>query len=43
MALEDGTAKDNVELENVLQEFRVFLSDCKDVLDEATTLKLLGR
>lgn len=25
------------------KEFRAFLSDWKDVLDEATTMKLLGR
>jgi len=32
------------EYQNIVQEFRAFLSDCKDVLDEAmTTVKLLGR
>ncbi|KAJ7548955.1 hypothetical protein O6H91_07G034600 [Diphasiastrum complanatum] len=32
----------NDEYLSTLKEFRAFLSDCKDVLDEATTLKLLG-
>jgi hypothetical protein len=31
------------EYQSTVQEFRAFLSDCKDVLDEATTVKLLGR
>jgi hypothetical protein len=30
------------EYQSTVQEFRAFLSDCKDVLDEATTVKLLG-
>eukprot|EP00250_Pteridium_aquilinum_P006787 c16631_g1_i1 orf=516-3560(-) len=34
--------KNNTEHLDILKEFRAFLSDCKDVLDEATTLKLLG-
>lgn len=34
--------KKNTNQQDILQEFRAFLSDCKDVLDEATTLKLLG-
>ncbi|KAI5058038.1 hypothetical protein GOP47_0026208 [Adiantum capillus-veneris] len=34
--------KPNTEHQDILKEFRAFLSDCKDVLDEATTLKLLG-
>ncbi|MCO5603326.1 hypothetical protein L7F22_057476 [Adiantum nelumboides] len=34
--------KPNTEHQDILNEFRAFLSDCKDVLDEATTLKLLG-
>ena len=33
----------NSEYEGTVREFRNFLSDCKDVLDEATTVKLLGR
>lgn len=33
---------ENLEYQSILKEFRAFLSDCKDVLDEATTLKLLG-
>lgn len=35
--------KQSTEHQDILKEFRAFLSDCKDVLDEATTLKLLGR
>ncbi|KAI5068926.1 hypothetical protein GOP47_0015227 [Adiantum capillus-veneris] len=34
--------KPNTEHQGILKEFRAFLSDCKDVLDESTTLKLLG-
>lgn len=34
--------KQSTEHQDILKEFRAFLSDCKDVLDEATTLKLLG-
>lgn len=33
----------NSEYHNTVREFRAFLSDCKDVLDEAITVKLLGR
>eukprot|EP00268_Persea_americana_P048110 TRINITY_DN5052_c0_g1_i1.p1 TRINITY_DN5052_c0_g1~~TRINITY_DN5052_c0_g1_i1.p1 ORF type:complete len:993 (-),score=212.87 TRINITY_DN5052_c0_g1_i1:220-3198(-) len=29
------------EYQSVIKEFRAFLSDCKDVLDEATTMRLL--
>lgn len=32
----------NSEYHSTVREFRAFLSDCKDVLDEATTVKLLG-
>lgn len=41
--LEDDTAVENrsSEYHSVIQEFRAFLSDSKDVLDEATTMKLL--
>eukprot|EP00249_Psilotum_nudum_P014604 c24909_g1_i1 orf=639-3668(-) len=35
-------SSENLEYQKTLKEFRAFLSDCKDVLDEATTLKLLG-
>ncbi|KAH0723819.1 hypothetical protein KY290_005001 [Solanum tuberosum] len=31
----------NTEYQPLIKEFRAFLSDCKDVLDEATTMKLL--
>lgn len=34
--------ENNTEYQSILREFRDFLSDCKDVLDEATTVKLLG-
>jgi hypothetical protein len=30
------------EYQHTVQEFRAFLSDCKSVLDEATTVTLLG-
>ncbi|KAG0626001.1 hypothetical protein M758_2G095100 [Ceratodon purpureus] len=33
---------ENVEYHNTVREFRAFLTDCKDVLDEAITIKLLG-
>ncbi|KAI4341061.1 hypothetical protein MLD38_025832 [Melastoma candidum] len=41
--LEDDTALENRESEyySIITEFRAFLSDSKDVLDEATTMKLL--
>nr|ATA62870.1 putative zinc ion binding protein [Hesperocyparis bakeri] len=32
----------NTKYQDTLREFRDFLSDCKDVLDEATTVKLIG-
>lgn len=38
-----GESSGNSEYHNTVKEFRAFLSDCKDVLDEATTVKLLGR
>ncbi|KAL5730676.1 Vacuolar protein sorting-associated protein 18 like protein [Ranunculus cassubicifolius] len=43
LLLEDDTASENQnsEYHSIIQEFRAFLSDCKDVLDEATTMKLL--
>ncbi|KAG7654035.1 Clathrin heavy chain/VPS 7-fold repeat [Arabidopsis suecica] len=43
LLLEDDTAIENRDSEyhSVIQEFRAFMSDCKDVLDEATTMKLL--
>jgi len=31
------------EYQSIIKEFRAFLSDSKDVLDEATTMKLLER
>lgn len=39
----DVDARENSEYHNTVREFRAFLSDCKDVLDEAITVKLLGR
>ncbi|OAE21445.1 hypothetical protein AXG93_3506s1190 [Marchantia polymorpha subsp. ruderalis] len=41
---EGGDAKESTsaEYQATLTEFHAFLSDCKDVLDEATTVKLLG-
>lgn len=39
----NGESSGNSEYHNTVKEFRAFLSDCKDVLDEATTVKLLGR
>ncbi|BBH00075.1 zinc ion-binding protein [Prunus dulcis] len=43
LLLEDDTALDNrnSEYHSIMKEFRAFLSDCKDVLDEATTMRLL--
>ncbi|KAI8004501.1 Vacuolar sorting protein 18 [Camellia lanceoleosa] len=43
LLLEDDTALENrsSEYHSVIKEFRAFLSDCKDVLDEATTMNLL--
>nr|XP_016483163.1 PREDICTED: vacuolar protein sorting-associated protein 18 homolog [Nicotiana tabacum] len=43
LLLEDDSALDsnNTEYQSLIKEFRAFLSDCKDVLDEATTMKLL--
>ncbi|GFZ12940.1 zinc ion binding protein [Actinidia rufa] len=43
LLLEDDTASENrsPEYHSIIKEFRAFLSDCKDVLDEATTMKLL--
>ncbi|KAH9744301.1 vacuolar sorting protein 18 [Citrus sinensis] len=43
LLLEDDTALENrsSEYQSIMREFRAFLSDCKDVLDEATTMKLL--
>lgn len=49
LLLEDGTSTnagrehDSSEYESIVQEIRAFLSDNKDVLDEATTMKLLER
>lgn len=45
LLLEDDSALDsnNTEYQSLIKEFRAFLSDCKDVLDEATTMKLLER
>lgn len=42
LLLEDDTSGDhNSEYRSLIKEFRAFLSDSKDVLDETTTLKLL--
>ncbi|KAM2653035.1 hypothetical protein EV2_024720 [Malus domestica] len=43
LLLEDDTAVDNrnSEYHLIIKEFRAFLSDSKDVLDEATTMRLL--
>lgn len=43
LLLEDDMALENRNSEcyTIIKEFRAFLSDCKDVLDEATTMKLL--
>lgn len=45
LLLEDDTALANRKSEyySIIMEFRAFLSDSKDVLDEATTMKLLER
>eukprot|EP01018_Ginkgo_biloba_P010354 Gb_14455 [translate_table: standard] len=39
---QSSSNENNIEYQNILREFRAFLSDCKDVLDEATTVRLLG-
>ncbi|XP_021283563.1 vacuolar protein sorting-associated protein 18 homolog [Herrania umbratica] len=43
LLLEDDTALENrnSEYQSIIREFRAFLSDCKDVLDEVTTMRLL--
>ncbi|KAL6524490.1 Vacuolar protein sorting-associated protein 18 like protein [Orobanche hederae] len=43
LLLEDDAVTDtsSSEYQSIITEFRAFLSDCKDVLDEATTMKLL--
>ncbi|XP_052198985.1 vacuolar sorting protein 18 isoform X1 [Diospyros lotus] len=43
LLLEDDSALENrsSEYHSIIREFRAFLADCKDVLDEATTMKLL--
>lgn len=43
--MDDDTASDgqSTEYQSIIKEFRAFLSDCKDVLDEVTTMKLLER
>ncbi|OMO96413.1 hypothetical protein CCACVL1_04963 [Corchorus capsularis] len=43
LLLEDDTALENrnSEYHSIIKEFRAFLSDSKDVLDEVTTMKLL--
>ncbi|KAM7275887.1 hypothetical protein ACFE04_017753 [Oxalis oulophora] len=43
LLLEDVSALENrdSEYQSIIREFRAFLSDSKDVLDEATTMKLL--
>ncbi|EPS65592.1 hypothetical protein M569_09185, partial [Genlisea aurea] len=43
LLLDDEVVSNNgsTEYHSTMMEFRAFLSDCKDVLDEATTLKLL--
>ncbi|KAI5567953.1 hypothetical protein BDE02_13G125700 [Populus trichocarpa] len=43
LLLEEDNALDkhSSEYQSINQEFRAFLSDCKDVLDEATTMRLL--
>lgn len=45
LLLEDDTASENSssEYQSIIKEFCAFLSDSKDVLDEATTIKLLER
>ncbi|KAF8369981.1 hypothetical protein HHK36_031994 [Tetracentron sinense] len=43
LLLEDDTTSENrrSEYQSIIKEFRAFLSDCKEVLDEATTMRLL--
>ncbi|KAJ8763821.1 hypothetical protein K2173_003603 [Erythroxylum novogranatense] len=43
LLLEEDNASEyrSFEYQSIIQEFRAFLSDCKDVLDEATTMRLL--
>ncbi|KAE8662302.1 Detected protein of confused Function [Hibiscus syriacus] len=43
LLLEDDTAlvNRNSEYQSIIKEFRAFLSDCKDVLDEVTAMRLL--
>ncbi|KAF9588331.1 hypothetical protein IFM89_008761 [Coptis chinensis] len=43
LLLEDDTVpeKHSPDYQSIIMEFRAFLSDCKDVLDEATTMRLL--
>ncbi|KAF2283472.1 hypothetical protein GH714_008618 [Hevea brasiliensis] len=43
LLLEEDSASENhsSEYQSIIREFRAFLSDSKDVLDEATTMKLL--
>ncbi|WRX15214.1 Clathrin [Theobroma cacao] len=43
LLLEDDTALENrnSEYQSIIREFRAFLSDCKDVLDEVTTMRIL--
>ncbi|XWS54223.1 hypothetical protein CRYUN_Cryun10bG0071100 [Craigia yunnanensis] len=43
LLVEDDTALENrnSEYQSIIKEFRAFLSDCKDVLDELTTMRLL--
>ncbi|CAJ1956500.1 unnamed protein product, partial [Sphenostylis stenocarpa] len=43
LLLEDDSASENnnLEYQSIIKEFRAFLSDSKDVLDETTTMKLL--
>ncbi|XWS68577.1 hypothetical protein CRYUN_Cryun04dG0102200 [Craigia yunnanensis] len=43
LLLEDDTALENrnSEYQSIIKEFRAFLCDCKDVLDEVTTMRLL--
>ncbi|XP_022148071.1 vacuolar protein sorting-associated protein 18 homolog [Momordica charantia] len=43
LLLDDDIASDghSTEYQSIIKEFRAFLSDCKDVLDEVTTMKLL--
>jgi len=45
LLLEDDSASgnSNLEYQTIIKEFRAFLSDSKDVLDETTTMKLLER